>query len=69
MFLEPEEFIASTRDIRRSSTHGPFLDERDTTYYLLPFPRRRPRTMYLSEALFFLRVRYPSVGTPHGVTG
>src|SRR4051794_4440892 len=69
MFLEPEEFIASTRDISRSSTHGPFLDERDTTYYLLPFPRRRPRTMYLSESLFFLRVRYPSVGTPHGVTG
>src|SRR6266581_2329812 len=25
--------------------------------------------MYLSEFLPFLRVRYPSVGTPHGVTG
>src|SRR3954467_15856166 len=68
MFLDPAEFIDSMRAIRRSSTHGPFLDERDTTY-LLPFPRRRPGKMYLSEALFFLRVRYPSVGTPHGVTG
>src|SRR3954453_18437970 len=68
MFLDPAEFIDSMRAIRRSSTHGPFLDERDTTY-LLPFPRRRPRTMYLSEALFFFLVRYPRVGTPHGVTG
>src|SRR5215218_8765726 len=33
------------------------------------FPRRRPRTMKRSDALCFLRVRYPSVGTPHGVTG
>src|SRR6185437_14570755 len=33
------------------------------------FPRLRPRTMYWSDRLFFLRVRYPSVGTPHGVTG
>jgi hypothetical protein len=27
--LEPDEFIASMRCMRRSSTHGPFLEERD----------------------------------------
>jgi hypothetical protein len=27
--LLPESFMASIRLIRRSSTHGPFLDERD----------------------------------------
>src|SRR5207253_8817974 len=35
----------------------------------LSFPRRRPRTIRLSESLCFWRVRLPSVGTPHGVTG
>jgi len=44
--------------------HGPFLLQR--LIVCLPFPRRLPRTMYASELLFFLRVRYPSVGTPHG---
>src|SRR5204862_6622339 len=34
-----------------------------------PLPRLRPRTISASERLFCLRVRYPSVGTPHGVTG
>src|SRR5262249_35143990 len=34
-----------------------------------PFPRRRPRTINLSDSLCFDRVRLPSVGTPHGVTG
>src|ERR1700712_5585833 len=37
-------FMASMRDISRSSTHGPFLLLRDI-YLRLPFPRRRPRTM------------------------
>src|SRR5215210_1504546 len=42
--LLPDSFIASMRDIRRSCTNGPFLDERDI--YRRPFlPRRRPRTM------------------------
>src|SRR5262249_41784681 len=35
----------------------------------LSFPRRRPRTINLSDSLCFFRVRLPSVGTPHGVTG
>src|SRR5205823_1296091 len=35
----------------------------------LSFPRRRPRTIRLSDSLCFWRVRLPSVGTPHGVTG
>src|SRR4051812_37930757 len=52
----PLEFIASMRDIRRSSTHGPFFELRDIQAYLLPFPRRRRRTMSRSEDLFFLRV-------------
>src|SRR5215475_14347313 len=33
------------------------------------FPRRRPRTINLSDSLCLRRVRLPSVGTPHGVTG
>src|SRR5438067_13280370 len=33
------------------------------------FPRRRPRTINLSDSLCFRRVRLPSVGTPQGVTG
>src|SRR5207253_11047706 len=33
------------------------------------FPRRRARTINLSDSLCFGRVRLPSVGTPHGVTG
>src|SRR2546427_6145312 len=33
------------------------------------FPRRRARTINLSDSLCLERVRLPSVGTPHGVTG
>src|SRR5215203_4395257 len=62
----PDSFIALTRFIKRSSAHGPFLVERPI-YFL--FPRLRPRTISASERLPFLRVRYPSVGLPHGVTG
>jgi hypothetical protein len=52
----PDSFIASMRRSRRSSTNGPFLDERDI--YRRPFlPRRRPRTMKRSDGFFFLRVR------------
>src|SRR5256714_4056048 len=58
---------------RLDAAHQPLLDERAllgaAAHYLLSFPRRRPRTIILSEALCFLRVRLPSVGTPHGVTG
>ena len=56
MVLDPEAFICSMRSMSRSSTHGPFFEERDI--YRLPFlPRRRPRTMYRSDCLPFLRVR------------
>src|SRR5919197_498786 len=37
--------------------------------HLLSFPRLRPRTINLSDSLCFRRVRFPSVGTPQGVTG
>src|SRR5262245_17485441 len=40
-----------------------------STYRFLSLPRRRPRTISLLDSLCFLRVRLPSVGTPHGVTG
>src|SRR5919206_1774797 len=50
--LSPEEFIASMRASRRSSTHGPFLEDLDIAY-LLPFPRRRRRTMKRSDGLRF----------------
>jgi hypothetical protein len=58
MVLVPDSFMASMRLISRSSTHGPFFDERDI-YLFPPFlrPRRRPRTMNWSEPLRFLRVR------------
>ena len=66
MFFEPEAFIASMRLNSRSSTKGPFLDDLLIAYL---FPLRRPRTIRRSESLCFSRVRLPSVGTPHGVTG
>src|SRR5207244_701265 len=34
-----------------------------------PFPLLRDRTMSFVDAFFLFRVRYPSVGLPHGVTG
>src|SRR5215213_130246 len=66
--FEPEAFISSIRASRRSSTNGPFLDDL-LIYLCLCLPRRRPRMISLSDSLCFLRVRLPSVGTPHGVTG
>src|SRR5262245_24382875 len=64
----PAAFISSMRLINRSSTNGPFLEER-LIYFRLSLPRRRPRTISLSDSLCLRRVRLPSVGTPHGVTG
>src|SRR5262249_10540057 len=53
--------------------HQPLLDERPLlrapAHLRRSFPRRRPRTISLSDSLCFWRVRLPSVGTPHGVTG
>src|SRR5687767_8087266 len=46
---------------------GPLLA--GSTHCRLPLPRRRPRTMSLFDSLFLARVRFPSVGTPQGVTG
>src|SRR5437763_6219981 len=53
--LSPEAFMASVRGRERYSARGPFLDER-LTGYLLPFPRRRRRTIKRSDGLRFLRV-------------
>src|SRR5581483_7474810 len=50
------------------STNGPFLDDL-LMDQRLSLPRRRPRTISLSDSLCLRRVRLPSVGTPHGVTG
>src|SRR6185437_8447200 len=57
---------------RLDPRHQALLDERALlarATHRLPFPRRRPRTIARSESLPFLRVRKPSVGLPHGVTG
>src|SRR5207342_1043079 len=45
---------------------GPLLTR---SAHRLPLPLLRARTMSLLEAFFLLRVRKPSVGFPHGVTG
>ena len=51
-------FIVVMRFIKRSSTHGPFLEDLLTVYLCLVFlPRRRPRTISASDFLPFLRVR------------
>src|SRR5579862_9758703 len=50
----------------------PLLHERPllrASAHRYSFPRRRPRTINLSDSLCLRRVRLPSVGTPHGVTG
>jgi hypothetical protein len=61
-------FIDSMRLISRASTKGPFLELR-LIYLRFSFPRLRLRTIKLSDSLCLRRVRLPSVGTPHGVTG
>src|SRR5207244_11400137 len=52
--------------------HQPLLHERSllrAPAQRFSFPRRRPRTINLSDSLCLRRVRLPSVGTPPGVTG
>src|ERR1051325_2004376 len=53
--------------------HEPLLHERPLlrtpAHLRRSFPRRRPRTISLSDSLCFCRVRLPSVCPPHGVTG
>src|SRR5204863_398839 len=52
--------------------HQAFFDEGSlfrATTHLFSFPRLRARTIRRSDSLFLERVRLPSVGTPHGVTG
>src|SRR5664280_1398508 len=71
IFFWPAAFISSMRFKRRSSTNGPFFADL-LKRCLLPYPRLprlRPRMINLSDGLWLARVRYPSVGTPHGVTG
>ena len=65
--FSPLAFIASIRP-RAVLDEGPFLG-RSAHLALLSLPRRRPRTINLSDSLCLRRVRFPSVGTPHGVTG
>src|SRR6266403_441262 len=47
------------------TSHG----ENAQHFHRLSFPRLRARTINLSDSLCLRRVRLPSVGTPHGVTG
>src|SRR4051794_2817597 len=57
---------------RLDAVHQPLLDERSlfrASTHRFSLPRRLARTINLSDCLCFLRVRLPSVGTPHGVTG
>src|SRR5581483_1694932 len=57
---------------RPDPLHQPILNERPllrASAHLFSCPRRRPRTICLSESLCFARVGLPSVGTPQGVTG
>src|SRR5215216_1201184 len=57
---------------RLDAAEQPLLDVRallGATAHLFSLPRRRPRTIRRSDCLCFERVRLPSVGTPHGVTG
>src|SRR5207248_4152531 len=54
-------------------SHQLGVDERPLlarpAHRLLPFPLLRERTMSWLDAFFECRVRKPSVGLPHGVTG
>ena len=59
-------FISSTRSISLGSTYGPFLLDRLIS---APSLSCATATMSLVDAFFLLRVRKPSVGLPHGVTG
>src|SRR3970282_927155 len=64
-FLSPPSFIASIFFRRLSSTKGPFFSDLDM---LKPRFLPRRRTMNSSVRLL-LRVLYPLVGTPQGLTG
>src|SRR4029450_3226087 len=44
-------------------------DENAEHFHRFSLPRRRPRTIRRLDSLCAARVRLPSVGTPHGVTG
>src|SRR5205085_1471270 len=48
MRMDPEVFISSNRPIRRASSNVPFLEDL-LIYLCLSLPRRRPRTISLSE--------------------
>src|SRR5262249_12069171 len=69
--------LLAARVHRLDPAEQPAVDERSLlagsahrrSTYRLSLPRRRPRTISLSDSLCLRRVRLPSVGTPHGVTG
>src|SRR5581483_8139049 len=69
----PEHGLRARGVHRLDPLQQPLLDERPllhgSAHQRFSLPRRRPRTINLSDSLCFLRVRLPSVGTPHGVTG
>src|SRR5919109_4938828 len=57
---------------RLDAAHQPLLDERallGRPAQRFSLPRRRALTISLFDSLCLRRVRLPSVGTPHGVTG
>src|SRR5690606_29961402 len=65
------EFMLSILKRSLSLMNGPFFTLRGIAWspaYFVALPRRRPRTMYLVDSFFFLRVFLPS-GLPHGDTG
>ena len=51
------EMVGHTIAVHDGKKHVPVALLAGAAHRCLPFPRRLPRTMYLSEALFFLRVR------------
>src|SRR6202161_881920 len=65
-FFSLRAFMASTRVCRKESMNGPFLVERAISSQSYFLPRRF--TINASVRLL-LRVLYPRVGCPHGVTG
>src|SRR5512133_538787 len=67
------DHVLRARGVHRlDAVEQALFDERallGATAHLFSLPRRRPRTISLFDSLCLERVRLPSVGTPHGVTG
>src|SRR5512133_40551 len=67
------DHVLRARGVHRlDAVEQALFDERallGATAHLFSLPRRRPRTIRRLDSLCLRRVRLPSVGTPHGVTG